>query len=57
MYAMGAVRAWTQRLPALSTDEGGTYGGGTVFKISPDGTETVLYSFTDGTDGGNPQAG
>jgi uncharacterized repeat protein (TIGR03803 family) len=29
-----------------------------VFKLAPDGTETVLYSFAGGpSDGGNPQAG
>ncbi len=33
---------------------GGTSGGGTVFKITRDGTETVLYSFTYGHDGGEP---
>jgi uncharacterized repeat protein (TIGR03803 family) len=36
---------------------GGTYGGGTVFRLAPDGTETVLYSFcaqTNCTDGGGP---
>jgi len=27
---------------------------GTVFKLAPDGTETVLYSFTGGTDGSAP---
>jgi uncharacterized repeat protein (TIGR03803 family) len=30
-------------------------GGGTVFEISPTGTETVLYRFTGGADGGNPE--
>jgi uncharacterized repeat protein (TIGR03803 family) len=33
---------------------GGTSGEGTVFKIAPDGTETVLYNFTNGHDGGEP---
>jgi uncharacterized repeat protein (TIGR03803 family) len=38
------------------------YGGGTsfsggVFKVAPDGTETVLYSFTGGADGAFPEAG
>jgi uncharacterized repeat protein (TIGR03803 family) len=37
-----------------TTSAGGTAGTGTVFKFSPDGTETVLYSFTGGNDGGNP---
>ncbi|MDB6146437.1 MAG: hypothetical protein JWO45_101, partial [Spartobacteria bacterium] len=41
---------------------GTTYGGGagargTVFKIAPDGTETVLYAFTGGADGGLPITG
>ena len=30
---------------------------GVVFKLSPTGTETVLYRFTGGADGGNPDAG
>jgi uncharacterized repeat protein (TIGR03803 family) len=33
---------------------GNTYGCGTVFKIDPAGTETVLYSFTGGSDGAYP---
>lgn len=40
-----------------TTNLGGTSGAGTVFKLSPSGggwTETVLYSFTGGTDGGYP---
>jgi uncharacterized repeat protein (TIGR03803 family) len=39
---------------------GGVYGGGTVFKITPDGTLTVLYSFCSQsgcTDGKEPFAG
>jgi uncharacterized repeat protein (TIGR03803 family) len=32
-------------------------GAGVVFKLSPNRTETVLYSFTGGADGGFPQAG
>jgi hypothetical protein len=32
-------------------------GCGTVFKVTPSGTETVLYSFTGGSDGGFPHAG
>lgn len=30
---------------------------GTIFKVSKDGTETVLYSFSGGSDGGSPQSG
>jgi len=40
------------------TGEGGTGcatdGCGTVFSITPDGTETVLYTFKGGDDGANP---
>jgi uncharacterized repeat protein (TIGR03803 family) len=36
------------------TYSGGTNGSGIVFKITPAGTETVLYSFGGGTDGANP---
>jgi uncharacterized repeat protein (TIGR03803 family) len=32
-------------------------GGGTVFELAPDGTETTLWSFTGGADGSEPQAG
>jgi uncharacterized repeat protein (TIGR03803 family) len=38
-----------------TTVGGGVYGYGTVFEISPTGTENVLYSFTGGADGGGPQ--
>lgn len=31
-------------------------GHGVVFELSPTGTETVLYTFTGGTDGGTPEA-
>ncbi|HEX3664819.1 MAG TPA: choice-of-anchor tandem repeat GloVer-containing protein [Rhizomicrobium sp.] len=44
-----------------TTIEGGTClyssGCGTVFKVAPDGTETVLYSFQAGDDGYFPFAG
>ena len=39
---------------------GGNSGYGTVFKLSPSGsgwTESVLYKFTGGSDGGTPDAG
>lgn len=42
---------------------GGASGNGTVFSLAPAGSsggqwnETVLYSFTGGSDGGNPSAG
>src|SRR5215469_10672386 len=44
-----------------TTSGGGASGAGTVFKLAPnpDGTwtESVLYSFSGGSDGGNPNAG
>ncbi len=46
-----------------TTDGGGTNQEGTVFKLAPPAgpggswTETVLYNFSGGIDGGNPQAG
>jgi uncharacterized repeat protein (TIGR03803 family) len=39
-----------------TTEQGGTYYLGSVFKITPDGTLTTLHSF-DGTDGAIPHAG
>lgn len=32
-------------------------GCGIVFKVAPDGTETILYNFTGGNDGAHPAAG
>lgn len=40
-----------------TTYGGGSAGAGVVFKLDPWGNETVLYSFTGGADGGNPDAG
>lgn len=34
----------------------GCHGCGTIFKLAPDGTETVLYAFGGGTDGEHPGA-
>jgi len=39
-----------------TTVNGGTYNGGTVFKITPKGKERVLYSFAGGSDGGYPSS-
>ncbi|MGO9201966.1 MAG: choice-of-anchor tandem repeat GloVer-containing protein, partial [Limisphaerales bacterium] len=39
-----------------TTYAGGTYGVGTMFKISPSGTLTTLYSFAGGNDSTHPQA-
>ena len=43
-----------------TTYEGGANGKGTVFELSPDGNETILYSFcsrTDCADGSQPTSG
>jgi uncharacterized repeat protein (TIGR03803 family) len=41
-----------------TTYQGGTSGDGAVFKVTPSGTETILYSFVGGSsDGANPEAG
>ena len=40
-----------------TTYEGGLYGYGTVFEITPSGAETVLHNFTGGTDGAFPFSG
>ena len=40
-----------------TTIAGGSGANGTVFKLAPDQTETVLYAFQGGSDGSNPYAG
>jgi uncharacterized repeat protein (TIGR03803 family) len=39
---------------AIGGSGGGQFGGGTIFKLAPDGTHTILYSFTGGSDGAGP---
>src|SRR5437868_10910330 len=34
--------------------QGGIYGGGTAFQVTPAGVHTVRYAFTAGADGGEP---
>jgi uncharacterized repeat protein (TIGR03803 family) len=38
------------------TGGGGAYGAGTVFELDTTGKETLLYSFTGGSDGGGPDS-
>ena len=40
-----------------TTTSGGTSNAGVVYKVDTGGVETVLYTFTGGSDGGQPQAG
>src|SRR5215467_10821221 len=39
-----------------TTEVGGRFNAGVVFKLSPQGKEVVLHHFTGGTDGGFPLA-
>jgi uncharacterized repeat protein (TIGR03803 family) len=36
--------------------QGGTFGAGVLFKVTPDGTETILHNFSGGPDGAYPHA-
>jgi uncharacterized repeat protein (TIGR03803 family) len=40
-----------------TTEQGGASGLGTVFMVTPGGTETLLHSFAGGSDGASPFAG
>ncbi|MGA3092437.1 MAG: choice-of-anchor tandem repeat GloVer-containing protein [Terriglobales bacterium] len=40
-----------------TTNGGGSYGNGTVFKLTPDGVLTTLHNFTGQADGGVPDSG
>jgi uncharacterized repeat protein (TIGR03803 family) len=58
-YPLGRLIVDTQgNLYGTTSGDGGSDAGGdgTVFELAPDGTETVLWSFT-GADGSGPQAG
>jgi uncharacterized repeat protein (TIGR03803 family) len=47
----------TTRFGGGSTSCNGAIGCGTVFEITPDGTETILHKFKESTDGANPMGG
>ena len=40
-----------------TTSVGGLGNGGTIYRVTPSGGFTVLYTFANGTDGGNPVGG
>lgn len=56
----GLTRDASGDLYGVTTEGGSTncsgYGCGVVFKVAPDGTETILYSFLGGADGSAPYA-
>jgi uncharacterized repeat protein (TIGR03803 family) len=60
---LGALLADDMGALSGTTFGGGTYGNGTVFKLTPPRqgqtawTESVLWSFSGGSDGANPEAG
>ena len=39
-----------------TTNQGGSAAMGTIFEITPSGTETLLYAFAGGNDGGKPSS-
>jgi uncharacterized repeat protein (TIGR03803 family) len=58
-YPSGVLRDKTGNLYGATGDGGGyrcrpSHGCGTVFKLAPDGTETVLHAFAGGKDGAFP---
>jgi len=62
-YATDGFYPWAPLIQASdgnfygTTVYGGVHNQGTVFKITPLGVETALYSFSGGTDGSAPYAG
>ncbi len=54
------MRAWSRISWEISTGQlcrAETFGLGTVYKLTPSGTETVLHSFAGGSDGATPYGG
>ena len=60
-FPAGLIEDRAGNLYGTTNSGGGAYcdnlGCGTVFKVTPDGTETVLYSFAGGNDGEFPFGG
>jgi uncharacterized repeat protein (TIGR03803 family) len=55
-FPQGGVTLGTDGNFYGTTYEGGTGTAGTVFKLTPGGTLTILHNFTFGKDGGSPYA-
>lgn len=56
-FPLGGVALDSKANVYGTTTSGGSDGGGTVFKVTPSGTETVLHSFACPTDGCGPYGG
>jgi uncharacterized repeat protein (TIGR03803 family) len=56
LFPLGSVALDPQDNLYGMTQNGGVYGDGAIFKLTPDGTKTELYSLALGT-GGIPQSG
>jgi uncharacterized repeat protein (TIGR03803 family) len=53
----GVIRDSAGNLYGTTANGGTAYGSGVVFKLDTTGQETLLYTFTGGTDGSQPLAG
>jgi uncharacterized repeat protein (TIGR03803 family) len=53
----GVIRDSAGNLYGTTLQGGGRISAGVVYKLDSSGHETVLYTFTDGADGGYPTAG
>jgi uncharacterized repeat protein (TIGR03803 family) len=56
-YPFAPVIRDTQGRLYGTTPSGGTYGSGVVFSVDEQDVETVVYTFTGGNDGGQPNGG
>ena len=71
LHSFGSGNDGSSPIPGLIADKAGNlfgttnlggggcsgFGCGSVYEIAADGTESVLYAFTGGSDGGNPVGG
>jgi len=53
----GLIQGIDGNLYGTATYGGNTSGDGTIFQVSTNGTFTMLWNFTDSSDGANPNAG
>jgi uncharacterized repeat protein (TIGR03803 family) len=53
----GLIQATDGNFYGTNSGGGADFGDGTIFRITPGGMLTTLYSFTGKADGGSPQAG